>query len=91
MNQQIILPKKRKLDEVEEVPLPTVKCDFCGNHTTQGLKQEQWIPVKPGGVRIMPDGSKKLFPASMKKVEYFMCNDCVKKGAKWPKQPKRWK
>jgi len=90
-NQKIILPKKRKLDDYEEIPLPTVKCSFCGMQTTQGLKQEQYIPIKSGGVRKMPDGRMKLVPATMKKVTYYMCTRCLEKGAKWPDRPKRWK
>ena len=90
-NQKIILPKKRKLDDYEEIPLPTVKCSFCGNQATQGMKQMQLIPVKDGRIITLPDGSKKMLPATMKKVEYYMCTTCVEKGAKMPERPKRWK
>ena len=91
MTQKIILPKKRKLDDFEEVALPTVKCSFCGKQTTQGLKQMQLIPVKDGRVVTLPNGKKKMIPATMKKLIYYMCTDCVEKGAKMPERPKRWK
>ena len=91
MSPKIILPKKKKLDDVEEIALPTVKCSFCGKQTTQGLKQMQLIPVKDGRVVTLLDGSRKIIPATMKKMIYYMCTECVKKGAKMPERPKRWR
>ncbi len=90
-NPKMILPKRRRLDDYDEIPLPTVKCSFCGMQTTQGLKQMQLIPVKDGRVVTLPDGSRKMIPATMKRMEYYMCTDCVKKGAKMPERPKKWK
>ncbi len=36
---KILTPKKREINETEEVVLPHVKCDNCGNFTTTGLHQ----------------------------------------------------
>jgi len=91
MKNNLILPKKRKLDDYEKVALPTVRCDFCGMQTTQGIKQMQLIPVKDGRIITLPDGSKKMIPATMKKLIYYICNTCIAKGIKIPKRPKRWK
>jgi len=88
---KIIVPKKKKLDEYEEIPLPSVKCDFCGKQTVKGLKQMQLVPVKDGRVITLPNGTKKIIPATMKKIIYYMCTECVEKGAKMPERPKKWK
>ena len=88
---KLILPKKKRHDDYEEIPLPTVKCDFCGMPTTKGIKQMQLIPVKDGKIITLPDGRKKIIPATMKKVIYYMCTECIEKGVKMPKRPKRWK
>lgn len=87
----IIVPKQKKLDDFEEIPLPTVKCSFCGNQTVKGIKQMQLIPVKDGRVITLPNGIKKIIPATMKKIVYYMCTSCVEKGAKMPERPKKWK
>jgi len=91
MNPKIILPKEKKIDDVEEIALPTVKCSFCGMQTVKGIKQMQLIPVKDGRIITLPDGSKKIIPATMKKLIYYMCTTCVEKGVKMPKRPRRWK
>ncbi len=85
---KIIVPKQRKLDEHEEIPLPSVPCSFCGKQTTKGIKQMQLIPVKKGGVITLPNGLKKLIPATMKKLIYYMCTTCVEKGVKMPERPR---
>lgn len=79
----LILPKKHKLDEVEEIVLPHVKCDACGKWTQTGLHQRQLIMVRPGG-RVKVNGQWTIRPAVMKKVDKYMCTDCVKSGKKWP-------
>lgn len=79
----LILPKKRKLDEVEEIALPVVKCDVCGNPTTSGLHQKQLIMVRKAQV-IKTDGRWIRQPPVMKQRDVYMCNNCVKRGKKWP-------
>lgn len=80
---QIILPKKRKIDETENIALPYVKCDACGNMATSGLKQTQLRLVRKS-YRKKINGQWVLIPPVMKRVELYMCNDCVARGRKWP-------
>lgn len=82
----LILPKKRKLDEVEEIPLPVVKCDACGNLTTTGLHQTQLKLIKPGRLERHKHDPKlvRRIPPVMKKIDLYMCTRCVASGKKWP-------
>lgn len=79
----LILPKKRKLNETEEIALPHVKCDACGLWTTTGLHQKQLIMIRKGG-RVKENGKWVMRPAVMKQVDKYMCTRCVKEGRKWP-------
>ena len=79
----LIVPKKRKIDEVEEVALPYVKCDSCGKMTNTGLHQKQLIMVKKARM-IKVGGQVVRQPPVMKQVDAYMCTTCVKKGKKWP-------
>lgn len=80
---KLIIPKKKKLDDVEKIALPHVKCDKCGNWTTTGLHQKQLVMVEPGKT-IKMNGTWKYIPAVMKQVDVYMCTTCVARGEKWP-------
>ena len=79
---KILTPKKREINETEEVVLPYVKCDICGNFTTTGLHQIRLKMIKPAYMKKV-DGQWKRIPPVMKKVDVYMCTKCVKEGKKW--------
>jgi len=81
----LILPKKRKLNETETVALPMVKCSFCGNMTSNGMKQTRLDMTKKGDLKIV-NGVKMYKPPVMKKIDYYMCLECVKRGTRWKGQ-----
>jgi len=82
---KIIIPKKRQINETEEVVLPYVKCNICGNLTTRGLHQIRLIMVKPARLqRNKITGSVRRVPPTMKREDVYMCINCVEKGRKWP-------
>jgi len=79
---KIIVPKKKKINETKEIPLPMVKCSFCGNMTMIGLHQIRLKMVKKGDIKVVK-GKKMYKPPVMKRIDYYMCTNCVKKGTKW--------
>lgn len=79
----LIIPKKRKLNETEEIAVPWVKCDACGKMTTQGLHQKQLRLVRKAQM-VKRDGRWIRTPPVMKQIDLYMCTDCVKRGKKWP-------
>ena len=81
---KILRPKRRKLDETEEVSLPVVKCDVCGNLTTQGLHQIRLKMVRKGFLKKNEFGQWVRFPPVMKREDVYMCTNCVKRERKWP-------
>jgi len=82
---KIIVPKKRRLDETEEVILPCVKCSVCGNPTTQGLHQIRLIMIKPARLwKNKITGAIKRVPPVMKREDVYMCIRCVEQQKKWP-------
>lgn len=82
---KIIVPKKRKLDDTENVALPAVKCGVCGCLTTQGLHQIRLKLVVPGRwVKNKITGQVKRIPPVMQREDVYMCTICVAKGKKWP-------
>jgi polyhydroxyalkanoate synthesis regulator phasin len=82
---KILIPKKSKINDTEEVALPMVKCSFCHNMTMTGLHQIRLEMVKKGEMKI--ENGKRLYkPPVMKKIDIYMCTNCVKKGTKWPGQ-----
>ena len=85
MSNKIIVPKKRQLNETEEVVLPYVICNICGNPTTQGLHQIRLIMIKPARLqRNRITGVMRRAPPVMKRQDVYMCTNCVEKGKKWP-------
>jgi len=85
MSSKIIIPNKKRIDETEEVVLPSVKCNVCGNPTTRGLHQIRLIMVKPA--RMQKDritGAVRRIPPVMKRQDVYMCINCVEKGKLWP-------
>ena len=81
----LILPKKQKINDVEEIAIPMVKCTFCGNMTSAGMKQTRLDMVEKGSTRI-ENGRKMYKPPRMKRKDFYMCTNCVKKDKKWPGQ-----
>jgi len=82
---KILIPKKSKINDTEEVALPMVKCSFCHNMTSTGMHQIRLNMVKKGEFKF--ENGKKLYkPPVMKKIDIYMCTNCVKKGTKWPGQ-----
>jgi len=67
----------------EVIGIPLVKCSVCGNPCTQGLHQIRLIPVKKAQ-RVKQYGKWVLKPAVMKRVDFYMCINCVGKEKKWP-------
>jgi hypothetical protein len=85
VSNQIIVPKKNKIDETEQVVLPYVKCGVCGKPTQTGLHQIRLILIKSGRLqRNRVTGAFRKIPPVMKRQDVYMCTDCVKKGKKWP-------
>jgi hypothetical protein len=84
MENKIILPHQQKINDVEEVALPVLRCSYCDKLITSGLHQVQLKMVEPGHVKIVM-GKQTLIPPRMKRIDLYMCNECVKKGVKWEK------
>jgi hypothetical protein len=78
----LILPRKKAINEVEEVVLPEVRCDSCGEMTQTGLHQKQARVVKLGGMEKV-NGLWKFVPAVMDIVDLYMCQKCVNSGKKF--------
>jgi len=81
---QIIIPPKNKINDIEEVVLPVLRCSFCDKLITSGLHRVQLKVVEPSHIKIIR-GKQMLIPARMDRVDIYMCNECVKKGTKWKK------
>lgn len=82
---KIIVPKKHRIDETEEVVLPYVKCEVCGKHTQTGLHQIRLILIKKGRIqRHKKTGAYRRIPPVMKRKDVYMCTECVKGKKKWP-------
>lgn len=85
MTSQILVPKKQKINETEEVALPMVKCGVCGNLTTQGLHQTRLILIRKARVqRHKITGKLRMLPPIMRRIDVYMCINCVETGRKWP-------
>ena len=82
---KILIPKKHKIDEAEEIPMPTVKCSFCGNQTATGMHQTRLQIVKKAEIRVI-NGKQMIKPPVAKQIDYYMCPHCIAKGTKWPGQ-----
>ena len=82
---KIIVPKQKSLNDAEEIALPMVKCSFCDKQTTTGMHQVRIEIVKKGEVKIV-NGKQMYKPPIAKQINYYMCPDCIAKGAKWPGQ-----
>ena len=80
---KIIVPKQKKLNDTEDIALPTIKCNFCGKQTTAGMHQTR-IEIIEKGIIKMVMGKQMYKPPRAKQTDYYMCPDCVAKGAKWP-------
>jgi hypothetical protein len=48
-----------------------------------GLHQVRLEMVKKGEVKMV-NGKSMYKPPVMKKIDYYMCTNCVKTGKKWP-------
>jgi len=85
MSNKIIIPKKRKFNETEEVVLPFVKCCVCGNPASVGLHQIRLIMIKPARLqKNKVTGGIRRIPPIMKREDVYMCISCVEKRKKWP-------
>jgi hypothetical protein len=82
---KIILPQKQQLNETEDISLPVIKCSFCGGLTSTGMHQTRLEMIKKGETKII-DGKKMYKPPVMKRIDYYMCPDCIKKNTPWPGQ-----
>ena len=80
---KIIVPKQQKIDDTEEIVVPSVKCSFCGEHTISGLHQTRLELVEQSVTKII-DGKPWYKPPVMKRIDYYMCPNCVASGVKWP-------
>ncbi len=80
---RIIVPKQRKFNDTEDIPLPMIKCSFCGNMTVTGLHQTRLKIIKKGEMRII-NGKNMYKPPIAKQIDFYMCTNCVAKGTKWP-------
>lgn len=80
---KILVSPKQGLNKAEEIPLPTIKCNFCGNLTTTGLHQTRLKIIKKGESRII-NGRSMYKPPVVKQIDLYMCTTCLTKGAKWP-------
>ena len=80
---KILVPKQNKLNDAEDIPLPMVKCSFCGNQTSTGMHQTRLQMIKKGEVRII-NGKQMHKPPVMKRIDYYMCPKCIEKGTPWP-------
>ena len=81
----LIIPKQNKINDTEEVALPMVKCSFCHNMTVTGMHQIRLKMVKKGEMKI--ENGKRLYkPSVNKRIDYYMCTNCIKSGKHWPGQ-----
>lgn len=80
---KILIPKQKKLNDTEDIPLPMVKCNFCGNMTATGLHQTRLEIIKKAEIRVI-NGKRMIKPAVAQRIDLYMCPECVKKGSKWP-------
>lgn len=80
---KIILPKKQKIDESEDIAVPAVKCSFCGNQTTTGMHQTRLEIVEKAETKII-NGKTYYKPPRTNRIDYYMCPSCIQKGVKWP-------
>ena len=78
------MPKKRKINETEEIALPLVKCDVCGNLTTRGLHQIRLKMVRKGFLKKNKFGKWVRIPPIMKRKDVYLCTNCIAQGKKWP-------
>jgi len=76
-------PKKNILKHDETIAVPIINCSLCNAPTVQGLHQIRLKLIRPAKV-IKINGKWKIRPAVMKRMDVYMCLDCVKKGKKWP-------
>jgi len=76
---------ERKIDETEEIALPLVKCNVCGNLTARGLHQIRLRMVRPARLqRDRRTGVVRRIPPVMKREDVYMCLSCVEQKKKWP-------
>ena len=75
--------KNQSLRHEETIAVPIINCSLCGAPTVQGLHQIRLIPVRPAK-KVKIDGKWKIRPAVMKRKDFYMCLNCVKKGKPWP-------
>lgn len=80
---KIVMSKKAKLSDAEDIPLPMVKCNFCGNQTSTGMHQTRLEMVEKGIIKVI-NGKRMYKPPRMKQIDYYMCPNCIAKGTKWP-------
>ena len=85
MSNRIITPNKKHINDVEKVDIPFVKCCVCGIPTTQGLHQIRLIMVKPAKMQKNKyTGEIRRIPPVMKRLDVYMCINCVEKKKLWP-------
>jgi hypothetical protein len=82
---KILVPRKRKISEAEEIPLPMVKCSFCGNQTSTGMHQTRLDIIEKGVMKVV-NGKRMYKPPKVKQIDYYMCPRCIEKGTPWPGQ-----
>jgi len=80
---KIIVPQKPKIDDTEEIVVPSVTCSFCKEQTISGLHQTRLEMVEKGDTKMI-DGKPFYKPPVMNRIDYYMCPKCVAKGVKWP-------
>lgn len=65
--------------------MPLVKCDVCGNLTTSGLHQIRLKMVRKAYFKKDEITNQLVkVPPVMKRVDVYMCTNCVKGEKKWP-------
>ena len=80
---KLIIPKKQKIDDAEEIVVPTVKCSFCNMQTTTGMHQTRLEMIEKAVTKTIL-GKTWYKPPVMKRIDYYMCPNCIAKGIKWP-------
>jgi len=80
---KVLIPKQHKVGDTEEVPLPMVKCSFCGNMTATGMHQIRLDIIEKGIMKII-NGKQMYKPPRTKQIDYYMCPNCIAKGTRWP-------
>jgi len=76
---------EEKINQKEQVALPFVTCSTCGNLTQQGLHQVRLNLVKKGYF-MEENGNKTYIRPVMKRIDLYMCLNCVSDQKKWPGQ-----